>query len=219
MWVWQDSLQHTVRNLQSLRVRLQNTTPKMSSAEEGSPKSSASASNTETLPWRETRRSGRPFEAFAKKCLEQSLARPLDPLQSASPVARLLSDNACRLYKPFSAVPARILAKVDYLGHGVGEYSRILDDSTLRPDKCGYTERGGDGMLERRDNGGLIVLQDKDHKHLDRADLTSFLDFTADCVTHNVNLGMERDDVHGFLTFPEDSINYTCIPGTYKGLL
>jgi superfamily II DNA or RNA helicase len=126
-------------------------------------------------------------------------------LQSASPVARLLSDNACRLYKPFSAVPARILAKVDYLGHGVGEYNRILNDSTLRPDKCGYTERGGDGMLEREDNGGLVVLQDKDHKHLDRADLTSFLDFTADCVTHNVNLGMERDDVHGLLIFPEDS--------------
>jgi len=120
-------------------------------------------------------------------------------------VARLLSDNACRLYKPFSAVPARILAKVDYIGHGVGEYSRILNDATQRPDRCGYTERGGDGMLERKDNGGLVVLQDKDHKHLDRADLTSFLDFTADCVAYNVKLGMERDDVHGLLIFPEDS--------------
>ena len=156
-----------------------------------------------TTTWEETRRSGRPFEAFAKKCLEHSLAQPLS--QSASPVAQLLSGNACKLYKPFSAVPARILAKVDYIGHGVGEYSRILNDATQRPDRCGYTERGGDGMLERKDNGGLIVLQDKDHKHLDRADLTSFLDFTADCVSYNVKLGMERDDVHGLLIFPEDS--------------
>lgn len=82
------------------------------------------------------------------------------PTDADGPLVRAL--RGARVYGPWTSdVPAGLLASIGFLGISTKEHHRIQHAS---PDKCGWAERGGDGLVVCA-NDWIIALQMKDVAH------------------------------------------------------
>ena len=86
------------------------------------------------------------------------------PTAADSPLVKAL--RGARVYGPWTSdVPAGLLASIGFLGTSTKERHRIQHAS---PDKCGWAERGGDGLVVCA-NDWIIALQMKDVAHAGHA--------------------------------------------------
>jgi len=86
------------------------------------------------------------------------------PTTADSPLVKVL--RGARVYGPWTSdVPAGLLASIGFLATSANEYNRIQHAA---PDKCGWRERGGDGLIVCT-NDWIIALQMKDVAHAGHA--------------------------------------------------
>eukprot|EP00966_Prymnesium_polylepis_P237962 5503544-Prymnesium_polylepis.1 len=104
--------------------------------------------------------------------------------QPASPLSRPTLMDKLRgavLHSPWTDVPQRLLAAINFVGQSPAERERMLS-----------------APAEQR-------VQDKDVASLDHANLGRFLMLLSDVRTHNEALGVARGAPCGLLTFPGDT--------------
>lgn len=86
------------------------------------------------------------------------------PTTADNPLVKAL--RGARVYGPWTSdVPAGLLASIGFLATSANEFHRIQHAS---PDKCGWRERGGDGLIVCA-NDWIIALQMKDVAHAGHA--------------------------------------------------
>ena len=111
------------------------------------------------------------------------------PRDTDDPLVKAL--RGARVYGPWTSdVPAGPLASIGFLGTSTKEYHRIQHAS---PDKCGWTERGGDGLIVCA-NEWIIALQMKDVAHVGHAsNLIRFSWLCRSVERYNATLDVPED--------------------------
>ena len=109
-----------------------------------------------------------------------------NPTATDDPLVKAL--RGARVYGPWTSdVPAGLLASIGFLGTSTKEYHRIQHAS---PDKCGWAERGGDGLIVCA-NDWIIALQMKDVAHAGHAsNLQRYLMLCRRVEKYNATLGI-----------------------------
>ena len=139
------------------------------------------------------RRTGVPFEQHANKLLAEMASDP----EPDGPLEEAISGST--VYAPWADVPAEKLVEIGWDARDEAERRRIYEGPQ---EKRGFREYGGDALIERRDTG-MMLVQHKDHAHLETSCLGRFYD-VADAV-HELNVSKGLSAPSALLCFPEEA--------------